>query len=367
MAWSYQFGGMEMKISIQGVLSRGAVCAALLCSLTNSCFGAEAQPNADVAPPGEEVARELAAAFQETQADRLLRSGGRDDLIAAALISFSPGTATARRFNDSELVQRLATEHSTDLLAVYVAALLCNTQKSPCLHPEYRQQLLKLDPGNAIHWLIVPSGGRLTSQELRRSSESKLADTHFSEMLGIVRRSLEGQGPGDSAPPEWRGNKELGLMLRQNEIARVPWPNYTQMTAACNAQAALSAEEIYIKRECAKLGALLIGEEGRNIVTQMFGSTLLRRFSRNTPAAAAAIRLRRQYVWMSEQRPDNETSEQKERLNEEEILLGEWEAYQRNAERYGVPREPPPDWVPKRPEALLLQEERASAPSAGKQ
>lgn len=362
---SYQFGRAEMKISIQGVLSRGAVCAALLCSL--SCFGAEADPNTGVAPPGEEVARELAAAFQDAQADRLLRSGGRDDLIAAALISYSPGAATARRFDDSELVQRLATEHATDLLAVYVAALLCNARKSPCLHPEYRQQLLKLDPGNAIHWLIVPSGGQLKSQELRRASESKLADTHFSEMLGIVQRSLEGQGPLDAAPPEWRDNKELGLMLRRNEIARVPWPNYSQMMAACNAQAALSAEDVSIKRECANLGALLFGEQGSNIVTKMFGSTLIRRFSRDTPAAASAIRLRRQYVWMSERRPDNETSEQKERLNEEEILLGEWEAYQRNAERSGVPREPPLDWVPKRPDALLLREERTPAPAVGKQ
>ena len=94
---------------------------------------------------------------------------------------------------------------------------------------------------------------------------------------------------------------------------------------------------------------------------------MLRRFSRNTPEAAAAIRLRRQYVWMSEQLPDAKASEEKERLNEEEISLGEWEAYQRSAERSGVPREPPSDWVPKRHEQLLLQEERAQTPSAGKQ
>lgn len=92
---------------------------------------------------------------------------------------------------------------------------------------------------------------------------------------------------------------------------------------------------------------------------------MLRRFSRSTPEAAAAIRLRRQYVWMSEQLSETKAPEEKERLNEEEIALGEWEAYQRSAERSGVPREPPPDWVPKRPEQLLLPE-RAQKPAASK-
>ena len=286
------------------------------------------------------------------------RSGSRDDLITAALITFSPGAATKLRIDDSDLLKRLATEHRKDLLAVYVAALLCNTQKAPCLHPEYRQQLLKLDPFNAIHWLLVPSGDSLSSQDLQRASEATLADTHFSEMLGIVRRSLESQGLGDGAPVGWRGNKELELMLRRNEIARVPWPNYSQTIALCNVQTGLSEVEAS-RRNCSRLGALLFEEHGRNIATKMIGGTMLRRFSRSTPAAAAAIRLRQQYVWMSEQMPEIKASEEKERLNEEEISLGEWEAYQRSAERSGVPREPPSDWVPKRPEQLLLPEERA--------
>ena len=94
---------------------------------------------------------------------------------------------------------------------------------------------------------------------------------------------------------------------------------------------------------------------------------MLRRFSRNTPEAAAAISLRRQYVWISEKMPETKVSKEKERLNEEEISLGEWEAYQRSAVRSGVPREPASDWVPKRPEQLLLPEERTQTPAAGKQ
>jgi hypothetical protein len=333
-------------------------CAALLFSLVEVCSASDATAKPAPAVPGEDVAKALAPVYQERQASRLLRSGGRDGLVASALISLSPGAAAARGVEDSEAVRHLAADYPADVLAVYVAALLCHLQKAPCTHPEYRQQLLKLDAGNAIHWLIVPSGSQLTREDLQRAAQSKLADTHFSEMLGIVRRSLQDQGAGDAAPVAWRGSTELGLMLRRNEIGRVPWPNYSLTMATCNAQAALSTEGAATTRDCAALGALLFGEQGRNIVTHSIGSTLLRRFARNTPGADAAVRFRRQYVWMSEQLPETQSSEAKERLNEEEILLGEWEAYQRNAERSGVSREPPAGWTPQRPELLLLQEER---------
>jgi hypothetical protein len=328
-----------------------AFCALLLCSLVEVCSA-----NAP-ALPGEDAARGLAASYQEAQAKRLLRSGGRDGLVASALISLSPGGASPLVIEDSEAARRLAKEFPADELGLYVAALLCHLQKSPCLHPEYRRQLLKLDPGNAIHWLIVPSGETLTGEDLQRAAQSTLADTHFSAMLGIVRQSLQGQPPGHAAPVAWRGNQDLGLMLRRNEIGRVPWPNYAQAMAACSAQAA-QADDTGRKRDCAALGALLFGERGNNIVTRSIGSTLLRRFARNTPAADAAIRFRRQYVWLSEQLPETQSSEAKERLNEEEILLGEWEAFQRNAERSGISRDPPSDWIPKRPDLLLLQEEK---------
>ena len=356
-----------MTSSMHGALKKGALGVVLVCSMINVCAGAEPEARSEVTLPSEEVANKLAAGFQSSQSDRLSRSGSRDDLIAAALISFSPGAATTRNIDDNDLIKRLATEHPKDLLAVYVAALLCNTQKAPCLHPEYRQQLLKLDPSNAIPWLIVPSGGSLSSEDLQRASEATLADTHFSEMLGIVRRSLESQGLGDEAPLGWRGNKELELMLRRNEIARVPWPNYAQTIAICSVQTALSEVEASSRRNCSRLGTLLFEEHGRNIATKMIGGTMLRRFSGSTPEAAAALRLRRQYVWMSEQMPEVKASEEKERLNEEEISLGEWEAYQRSAERSGVPREPPSDWVPTRPEQLLLPEDRAQTPARGRQ
>lgn len=352
-----------MTRSMQGAFKKSALGAVLVCSMINVCTGAETEARAQAVLPSDEVASKLAAAFQTSQSDRLRRSGSRDDLIAAALISFSPGAATIRGIDDSHLVKRLVTDYPTDLLPFYVAALLCNTQKDPCPHPEYRQQLLKLDPSNAIHWLLVPSGDSLSIQDLQRASESTLADTHFSEMLGIVRRSLEPR-IGEIDPVSWKGNKPLELLLRRNEIGRVPWPNYSQTIALCNVQAALSEVDASPRRSCSSLGTLLFEDHGKNIATKMVGGTMLRRFSRGTPEAAAAIRLRRQYVWMSEQLSETKAPEEKERLNEEEIALGEWEAYQRSAERSGVPREPPPDWVPKRPEQLLLPEERAKKPAA---
>jgi hypothetical protein len=321
-------------------------------------------PPTDV-PSIEQVATNLAADYQQAQVERLSRQGKRDDLIAAALLASSPGAARVRGIDDSGAdgaIARLAAAYPRDALALYTAALLCNAQQAPCAHPEYRERLLARDPANAIHHLLVPSGAPLSPADLHTAARATFADTHFSALLGIVRHALAEQGPRN--PPEaWRGNVELTRLLRRNEIGRVPWPNYGPLMTTCNVDAARSADAADTRRDCAGVGARLFAERGNNIATRMVGSTLLRRFAKGTAQADAAVQLRRQYVWLSEQMPDDLVPAEKERRNAEEVALGEWEAYQRSAARSGVAPVPPADWVPQRPEQLLLQEDRPPKPA----
>jgi hypothetical protein len=353
-----------MGRSTQCLRSACASLALLLAAVVPS-GNAVAGPQAAAAIPDEPLARQLAPDYQQAQATRLLARGRRDDLIAAALLAHAPGAATARAIDDGDAVQRLVARYPHDVLALYTAALLCQLQKTPCAHPEYRQHLLARDSSNAIHWLLVPGGATLSADDRHGAAQSAHADTHFSALLGIVRHALEGQAPRD-APSAWRGNSALALLLRRNEIGRVPWPNYALVMTTCTADAARLPATDATRRDCAAIGALLFGERGNNVATRMVGGTLLRRFAKGTPQAAEALALRRRYVWISEQLPDARSSDESERLNAEEIALGEWEAYQRSAERAGVPRDPPAGWVPRRPELLLLQEERAVPPVPAK-
>jgi hypothetical protein len=348
------------------MMGRSTQRLAFLLAALMSPGHAIAGPQAPPAIPDAPLAKQLAPDYQQTQAARLLARGRRDDLIAAALLTHAPGAAVARDIDDDDAVQRLVATYPRDMLALYAAALLCHLQKTPCTHPEYRERLLARDADNAIHWLLVPAGATLSGDDRQGAAQAPLADTHFSALLGIVRRALEGQAPRDAPAARRRAERALALLLRRNEIGRVPWPNYGQVTAACSADAARLPADDATRRDCAALGALLFAERGNNMATRMVGSTLVRRFAKGTPEAEAATGLRRQYVWMSERLPDDRSPEASERLNAEEIAFGEWEAYQRSAERAGVPRTPPADWVPRRPELLLLQEERAARPAPAK-
>jgi len=180
-------------------------------------------------------------------------------------------------------------------------------------------------------------------------------------LLGIVRSALAGQ----AAPAvEHRkvNEQQLALQLRRNEVGYVPWPRIGPTMGLCNADVATRSDQAPLQSQCAKLGGLLFNDQGNNLVTKMFGVTLLRRFAKGSPAAAEALELRRQYVWLSEL-PDETSPAELERLQDEEVAFGEWEAFQRHAERKGVTRIPPADWVPLNPEFILLSEERTPKPA----
>lgn len=312
----------------------------------------------------EVVAERLAGEYGQQQMRRLAKNSDRDSLIAAALIGPSNDAKREPPEGQAEVVQRLVDEYPTDSLALYTAALICHVQSQACAHEEYQTQLLRLAPDNAIHFLLVPNAGKPSRTQLHLAALAGKADTHFSALLGIVRSALAGQ----PAPPYGQGGtfvgNELALLLRRNEVLYVPWPNYGPTMGICNAEVASRHEDLQLQTDCSNLGRKLFSDDGDNIATRMVGSSMVRRFARGTPADAEAKALRSQYVWLNEQLPDDVTSAQQEQLQQEEVLLGEWEAYQRSAERAGVARRPPADWIPKNPEALLLSEERKAKPSS---
>jgi hypothetical protein len=100
---------------------------------------------------------------------------------------------------------------------------------------------------------------------------------------------------------------------------------------------------------------------GASILARMISSAMLRRLYKGTPVEAEAKDYRREYAWLGEKIWPNGTSEpiNAEQIQQDVARYGEWEAWQRQADREGVSRTPPPGWIPANPQTLLLSEERA--------
>ena len=335
---------------------------AIACVLSSST--ARAAGKSTVASSSiDTLADQLAGEYVWQQTARLARSGERDSLIAAALIAI-PNVNEPEPEHHDDIVQRLVSNFPADPLALYAAALVCHSQARECKTPELQSKLLEVEPDNALNYLLSPNGKQPSLERLHQAASASRADSHFSSLLGIVRAALAGQ-PAPAATGRKVNEKELALQLRRNEVSFVPWPKIGPTMGLCNADLATRADQSAVQADCSKLGRLLFADQSNNLVTRMFGVTLLRRFAKGSPDAAEALAMRRQYVWLSEL-PDATQSAELERLQDEEVALGEWEAYQRHGERQGVTRAPPADWVPKNPESILLPEERAPKPAPRK-
>jgi hypothetical protein len=327
-----------------------------------ACLLACTQPAFAQAPPSEAQLATLLPDYRAQQVQRLVSAGDRDSLIAAALLGLPEGEADTPVAGHDAALRQLYSAHGDDLLSLYAIALACQELRTPCPVPEAYAALMRVAPGNAVHWLVQPRGARVDRARLHAAAETATADSHHSQLLGIVRAALAGQ-PAPAAPDDATA-KALGLAIHLRVAAALPYPAYGAAMATCSAQAAAQAslaanraDGEALRTDCANLGHALFSDQGQQVVTRMYGATLLRRFAPNTHLAGEALAFRRQYLWLDQLRIGTNAAA-RDRLEAEAVAQGEWEALQRQAERSGSTREPPPDWQPKDPSALLLPELR---------
>lgn len=277
--------------------------------------------------------------------DRLAAATDRDSRIAAALLSLpSDGTSPP---SEAEARAALAALEPLrdDALALYVAALVCQLNAA-CGDPTAAERLTRHAPDNALHWLLPPGTAALSDTALQRAAESSgAAEPHLSELLALLRRTLDGV------------TNRLTTDDRDAALAAIPLPRLAPLLEACKAATGARRDD------CLVLGQRLFADARGSLLTRMVGSVLLRRLVPDSTQAQAATALRRDYVWLGEhavaQRPDDALYADIERY-------GEWEALLRAADRAGVARTPPPDWTPRDPQQLLLPEQRSvAAPGKG--
>lgn len=306
--------------------------------------------------------------YRRTQVERLVKMGDRDSLIAAALLGVPRGTGGISSAAHEAALQRLFAQHSDDQLALYAAALACHGQPQPCAHPEYFALLVERFPDNAVNWVVAPQGSASTEKELvSRMRSAALAsefDDHLAVFTTLMRAALRDQSVPDATllPMQaFVGEADVARSLRRNAVDSVALPNYGPFLRLCKPASIAALDVAGLHEACGAFAQNGMRSSGASILARMISSAMLRRLYTGTPLEIEAYEYRRQYVWLSEQVwPDITGNEpaNSEQILQDLALYGEWEAWQRHAERMGKPRMPPLGWLPANPQSLRLAEDR---------
>ena len=327
---------------------------------------ADAGKNEGVDALMREIIDQLGEDFRQQQVRRLLTRGDRNSLIAAGLIGIPVAQGVPSPAHQATLL-RLLREHPDDELALYVAALACHIQASPCLHREFQQRLIAKFPGNAVHWLLIPSGGDpaargLTQMVFEADAASTFDDRHATYHR-IVLDAVRDQPIPDSIREPIQAvlpEAEVDAYLRTHLSWNVPHPDYSNLLRICRPSQGRDAERDELLRSCGRIAMLGMRSPTSSIVSRMVSGSIVRRLYKGSALAREAWEYRRQYVWLGDH--GFESPELDEALQRETAEFGEWEAWQRRTERLGYPRLPPAGWLPDDPQKLLLHEDRSPAP-----
>lgn len=318
-----------------------------------------------------EIANQFGEDYRQAQVARLAKKGDRDSLIAAALIGMPRGADGASSAAHAAVLQRLLEDHPNDELALYVVALACHVQSRPCLHPEYFARLTERFPGNAAHWVLVPSGANPTDRELAAHVLQAAGAHEFDDrgvaFAGLLRAALRNQDVPESILEPMQAvlsESEVAPLLRRNAVHSAPMPFYRDVMLVCTPASIALLKVAGLRDACGAFAKMGMRSPGTSTIARMVSSAMLRRLYKGTPLEAEAFEYRRQYVWLSEQvLPDSGSSEpiNAEQIQQDVSRYGEWEAWQRQADRMGKPRTPPPGWQPAKSQTLLLAEDRTPA------
>ena len=149
--------------------------------------------------------------------------------------------------------------------------------------------------------------------------------------------------------------------MRRDAVDSAPLPVFVDIVHACKPDSAAMREFPFLRDACGAFAEKAMRSTDATILSRMIGSAILRRLYKGAPLEAQAKEYRRQYVWLSQF--ENKTPAAAERLQQDVVEFGEWEAWQRQADRAGAARTPPPGWGPANPVMLMLSEERPAAAS----
>ncbi|UXI70110.1 hypothetical protein [Tahibacter amnicola] len=318
--------------------------------LVASEAGAAGRPGAG--EPIAEAAQAQSLRYRQQLVRRLAGSHTRDELIVAVMLGMPRNGETGTVDGYQEASARLARSRPDDALAAYVLAVGCQ-EASACAVPSHGA-VARLEPANAVHWLVNPAGTTLDAAALAQAAQAQYADSHLDTLIDMIRTVLD----GEPAPEAVVGADPVAVArrLRRDAAERVLVPRLGSVLTLCRDAAGA------LREDCMRVGRHLFADRSGSVLTRMIGSVLLRRLVPGTEEAVRALAFRRNYTWLAE-KVSVRSADVLDRVQDEMAEVGEWEALQRSAERMGWSRTPPIGWQPADPNVLLLPEERPVPPT----
>jgi len=275
--------------------------------------------------------------FRHQQWQRLSRATDRDGVTAAIWVALPAESGDALPDDFDAFEQRTAARFANDPQVLFALATLCQQVEHHCADSRYYDALVRVEPQNAINWLLLPDHGAPDAAQLDAAAKAQYVDSNLRTTLRVVRAALNG---GDKAAVE-------------HVAEYVPLPEFRGFVHVCK-----SASNAPVA-QCGAIGKALVGDRSGALLARMIASATIQRMMKGTPDAADARQMRRDYVWLDEHIPA--LMPDRSRWQEAIIRYGEWDAMLRAADSAGIARTPPADWTPRNPQSLLLSEERTPA------
>lgn len=311
----------------------------------------------------DEIVRQRGTVYRRERLAQLLARDTRDSLIALQLIVGDDADADARAIA-AEGAARLEQRHGDDVDARYALALGCSLQWIACSNDTF-DRLRALAPDNVVHWIFAAPDA--SDAELRRqlhhAARALAFDDHLASQAALLRSTLAATAPPPDVQLPLRGmldEAQIAPSLLRHTVDAVPLPRYAAIVRVCRPDRAPADADAALRADCSAFAQRAMNAPGASILSRMVAGAMLRRLHRGETIAQQAVEQRRQFVWLSEQ--FTQRGVDTERLQQDLVRHGEWEAWLREADRLGIARAPSREWMPRDPETLLLPEERRRNP-----
>ena len=257
-------------------------------------------------------------------------------------------------------------ERPDDVPTLHTAAVYCPSGK--CLFPDAAADLVRVDPDNMYHWLLLAISSAEASEK-RAAVHEAARRTRYDDYLALsylaYSRAIDAAKvpvppllarPLTALAPNAR--PELSIAL--DEAHRIPIAIWSPLVRFC-VPPDLSKLDPQLRKDCMTIGERM-ARSNDALISQMIGVALVRNLAPGTPIAAEMQQIRAHYQYLGtiddQLTPQQRSSYATQRYLDDMVEGGEMLSMQRRVEFFGLPGQVPAGWKPKDASVLLTGRER---------
>ena len=316
-----------------------------------------------------EVLQVKGAEFRAQRVAALAASSQPEASTYAAMLAWHNAFEPAEVEQLATLLEMAKETNPDDAFTWYVAGAYCHFDlEPPCSHPDTARRLAEIDPDNGFAWLM------LAATETDMAAHAALAEAaqraHFRDFFSTNYIAYARSVELSAVPlPELLAAPARILAPQESPAAVVahleawarPQPPLFRFARLCHPEQDLPDDE-GMRANCVAVAEQMA--RGQNsLITHLIGSVVVRRLLPGSALAEEMRDLTARIFYLTEMidqlSPEQLFGYPLDQLTQDIVELGELEALARRVAHFGFPAYPPPDWVPRDPQALLLPEERS--------